>query len=41
MIIAPSPLLEAFPTDPDNGGPYVMWEGTPYAHLMVLIGSRD
>ena len=34
-------LLEAFPTDPDNGGPYVMWKGTPYAHLMVPIGSRD
>ena len=41
MIIAPPPLLETFPTDPDNGGPYVMWKGTPYAHLMVPIGSRD
>lgn len=41
MIVAPPALLEAFPTDPDNGGPYVMWKGTPYAHLMVPIGSRD
>ena len=41
MIIAPPELLEGFPTDPDNGGPYVMWAGTPYAHLMVPIGSRD
>jgi hypothetical protein len=41
MIIAPAELLEAFPTDPENGGPYVMWKGTPYAHLMVPIGSRD
>jgi hypothetical protein len=40
MIIAPAELLEAFPTDPYNGGPYVMWKGTPYAHLMVPIGSR-
>ena len=24
-----------------DGGPYVMWKGTPYAHLMVPIGSRD
>jgi hypothetical protein len=40
MIIAPPELLEAFPTDPYNGGPYVMWKGTPYAHLMVPIGSR-
>lgn len=41
MIIAPAELLEAFPTDPYNGGPYVMWKGTPYAHLMVPVGSRD
>ena len=40
MIIAPAELLETFPTDPHNGGPYVMWKGTPYAHLMVPIGSR-
>jgi len=41
MIIAPAELLDAFPTDPQNGGPYVMWKGTPYAHLMVPVGSRD
>jgi hypothetical protein len=41
MIIAPPALLEGFPTDPDNGGPYVMWKGTPYAHLMVPVGARD
>lgn len=41
MIVAPAEMLEAFPTDPQNGGPYVMWKGTPYAHLMVPIGSRD
>lgn len=41
MIIAPAALLEAYPTDPQNGGPYVMWKGTPYAHLMVPIGARD
>ena len=41
MIIAPAELLEAYPTDPQNGGPYVMWKGTPYAHLMVPIGSRE
>ncbi len=40
MILAPAALLEAFPTDPQNGGPYVMWKGKPYAHLMVPIGSR-
>ena len=41
MIVAPKEMLEAFPTDPDNGGAYLMWKGTPYAHLMVPIGSRD
>jgi hypothetical protein len=41
MIIAPAELLEGFPTDPGNGGPYVMWKGTPYAHLMVPIGARE
>jgi hypothetical protein len=41
MIIAPAEMLDAFPTDPDNGGPYVMWKGTPYAHLMVPVGARD
>ena len=41
MILAPSGMLDAFPTDPDNGGPYVMWKDTPYEHLMVPIGSRD
>lgn len=41
MILAPAELLEGFPTDPNNGGPYVMWKGTPYAHLMVPIGARE
>lgn len=41
MILAPAALLEAYPTDPHNGGPYVMWKGTPYQHLMVPIGPRD
>lgn len=41
MIVAPVRLLESFPTDPDNGGPYVMWKGTPYAHLMVPVGARN
>lgn len=38
MIIVPDPAaLEGLPTDPDNGGPYVMWRDTPYAHIMVPI----
>jgi len=38
MIIVPEPSwLENLPTDPKNGGPYVMWKGTPYAHIMVPV----
>ena len=37
MIIVPKELLKGLPTDPFNGGPYVMWEDTPYAHIMVPV----
>ncbi len=40
MVIVPDPSqLDTYPTDPKNGGPYVMWKGTPYAHLMVPAGA--
>ena len=32
-------LLEGISTDPQNGGPYVMWKGTPYAHVMVPVAD--
>jgi len=36
MVIAPDPaMFDAYPTDHRVGEPYVMWAGTPYAHLMV------
>jgi hypothetical protein len=31
--------LEALTSDHKSGGPYVMWKGTPYAHIMVPVGS--
>ncbi len=38
MIITPDPaLLDDLPTDPDNGGPFVMWKDTPYAHVMIPV----
>jgi hypothetical protein len=38
MVVVPNAAqLAAFPTDPKNGGPWVMWKGTPYAHLMVPV----
>jgi len=40
MVIVPDAgLLSSLPTDPTNGGPYVMWRGTPYAHVMVPVAS--
>jgi hypothetical protein len=36
MIIVPNAaMLEGLSTDPNNGGPWVMWKGTPYAHIMI------
>lgn len=40
MITPDAALLESLPTDPSLGGPYVMWKGTPYAHIMIPVGSR-
>jgi len=38
MLIAPDPsLYEGLPTDPMEGGPYIMWEGTPFEHVMIPI----
>lgn len=37
VLYADLKMLDAFPTDPKGGGPWVMWKGTPYAHLMVPI----
>ena len=40
MIILPdASLLSGLPTDPHNGGPYVMWKGTPYAHIMIPVNA--
>lgn len=33
-------LLDAYPTDPKSGGPWVMWKGSPYAHLMVPVSEK-
>lgn len=38
MVVAPWKLDPAvYPTDPMSGGPYIMFEGTPYEHLMVPV----
>lgn len=41
MIVGSKEVLAGYPSgpNPDTSGPYVMWAGTPYAHLMVPIGK--
>jgi hypothetical protein len=41
MITVPDPaILEGLSTDPKDPV-YVMWKGTPYAHIMVKIAEGD
>lgn len=40
MIVGSKSILEGYPSgpSPDTKAPYVMWPGTPYAHLMIPVG---
>lgn len=41
MILTPDRAsLDAIGPHHHLGGPYVMWAGTPYAHIMVPVGPR-
>jgi hypothetical protein len=40
ILVSDAAQLEGISTDPWNGGPYVMWKGTPYAHIMVPADSE-
>jgi hypothetical protein len=41
MMVVPDPAaLEGLPTDPENGGPWVMWQATPYAHVMMPVEAE-
>lgn len=42
MMVVPDPAAyDALPTDPTYGGPWVMWKGTPYAHIMIPTGEVE
>src|SRR5258708_31096228 len=42
MVLTPDAAqLDALPTDWHGGGPWVMWKGTKYAHIMVPTGSMS
>lgn len=41
MLLAPdAAALEAASHDHTSGAPYVMWRGTPYAHVMVPLPKK-
>jgi hypothetical protein len=41
MMLVPDPnMLKNISTDHLNGGPWVMWPDTPYAHIMIPLESR-
>jgi hypothetical protein len=43
MVVGSKDILTGHPAGakPDTKVPYVMWAGTPYAHLMVPIGTKS
>jgi len=40
VTVSDHALLDNLPTDPENGGPWVMWKGTPYAHVMIPMAPE-
>ncbi|MGQ0558295.1 MAG: hypothetical protein ACT4OE_01720 [Sphingosinicella sp.] len=40
MVVGSESLLRNYQggASPDTSGPYIMWAGTPYAHLMIPVG---
>ncbi len=39
MLVPDKNALSNISTDPYNGGPWIMWPDTPYAHVMIPIAS--
>lgn len=38
MVLVPDKAeLEGMSTDPNNGGPWIMWPDTPYVHIMIPL----
>lgn len=40
ILVSDASMLEGISTDHANGGPWVMFAGTPFVHLMVPVESR-
>jgi hypothetical protein len=39
LVVPDAGALQGLPTSRDNGGPWVMWTGTPYAHIMIPVAE--
>jgi hypothetical protein len=39
LLVTDQHALEGIPTKRESGGPWVMWAGTPYAHVMIPLTS--
>jgi len=38
VVVSPDKsILKGLPTKMNNGGPWVMWSGTPYVHIMIPV----
>lgn len=37
MLLLPAEAMKGLPTKRTNAGAYVMWAGTPYAHVMIPV----
>lgn len=42
MVVGSKEILAGYPSgpEPNTKVPYVMWAGTPYAHLMIPVGEK-
>lgn len=40
MLIPNADMLKSISTDHLNGGPWIMWPDTPYAHIMIPTENR-
>jgi len=41
MIVPDVSALSGLPTDAESGGPWVMWRGTPYVHVMIPTPKKS
>jgi hypothetical protein len=39
LLVADRNTIKSIPTTRQGGGPWVMWSGTPYAHVMIPVAS--